>query len=438
MLKILRSSKERVIFVFNKTKDLFGLNKMSKNFIIFSSIHFGFLMFYTLQLVFMNTLLKRFSTGNNIIYLYNMIFFSFIPVGMTLAAFSIKKKSFIVTMRSSLFLWIGILIITLSLILTRQLNHFCYLLAFISSIANGCYWIAYYMALTEYTEVYNRDIGLSIIGIYTGIANVIVPLVGGYVIKHFQNYTGYIIMFCFAFFIAIFSILKTHKLIINQNSNQHIEHTDIDVNIDKDTHILLAVKYIIKDKIWLYTSLSEFFRGIRDGVFIFLLNVLIFSVSNNEALVGINAFIAGLLNIISNWVLGKILSNSVKDRKTSLLIISVLVLFVSSFLLLLKLNIITLIIMTCINAFFTIFIQNITQSVFCLSVQINKETENLKVESFVLKSYFLAFGRFIGILFMIFLPETNLYTVLGVIILTCFQIGTVITSKKTILLIQKS
>ena len=74
----------------NNIKNFFGLNKMSKNFIIFSNVHLGFLMFYTLQLVFMNTLLRRFSNGNGIIYLYNMVFFSFIPVGMTLASFSIK------------------------------------------------------------------------------------------------------------------------------------------------------------------------------------------------------------------------------------------------------------------------------------------------------------------------------------------------------------
>ncbi|MBP0979866.1 MAG: MFS transporter [Oscillospiraceae bacterium] len=428
----MKENKKKLVFVLDNIKNLLGLNKMSENFIVFSNVHLGFLMFYTLQLVFMNTLLRRFSDGNDIIYLYNMIFFSFIPVGMMLAAFSIKKKSFILTMRSSLYLWIGILIVTLSLIITKQLDRFCYLLAFVSSLANGCYWIAYYIALTDYTDIYNRDVGLSVIGIYTGLANVIIPLVGGYIIKIFENYTGYIIMFCFAFAVATLSILET------RNFKIHKKNIEDEKDTDKEVHMLVAIKYIIKDKIWLYSSLSEFFRGIRDGVFIFLLNVLIFSVSANEALVGINAFIAGVINIISNWVLGKILSNSVKDNKIRLLIISVSVLFSSSFLLLLKLNIFTLITMTCINAFFTIFIQNITQSVFCLSVQINKESKNLRVESFVMKSYFLAFGRFIGILFMLILPETDLFTVLGIIFLTLLQIGTVITAQKTILLIKKS
>ena len=400
---------------------------MSKNFIIFSNIHLGFLMFYTLQLVFMNTLLRRFSDGNNIIYLYNMIFFSFIPVGMMAASFSVKKKSHIFTMRSSLYLWIGISIITLSLIITKQLSHFWLLLAFISSFANGCYWISYYIALTDYTDIQNRDCGLSIIGIYTGIANVIVPLVGGYIIKMFKNYTGYIIMFSAAFVISILSIFETHKLVLNNKIKK-----DKDSNI----HMLVALNLIFKDKIWLFSSLSEFFRGIRDGVFIFLLNVLIFSVSQNEALVGINAFIAGSINIISNWILGKLLSyNTKKDNKVKLLIIAVSTLFSSSFLLLFKLNIVTLIIMTCINAFFTIFLQNISQSIFCMSVQINEEANKLRTESFVLKSYFLAFGRLIGIVFMLLLPETNLYMVLGILFLTILQIGTVICVNKTIYLI---
>ncbi len=415
-------------FCKNNTKTLLGLDKVSSKFITFSNIHLGFLMFYTLQLVFMNTLLRRFSNGNDTIFLYNMVFFTFIPVGMTLAVFSVKKKSCVFTMRSSLFLWIGILIVTLSLIITKQLYHFWLLLSLVSSLANGCYWIAYYMALTDYTDIKDRDIGLAIIGIYTGIANVVVPLAGGYVIKLFKNYTGYIIMFVTAFFIAIFSILQTKKLI----STSKVK------NLDSQVHMLIAIKSIIFDKIWLYSSLSEFFRGIRDGVFIFLLNVLIFSVSGNEALVGINAFIAGSINIIANWVLGKILyTGSEKDNKVKLLIISVSILFSSSFLLLINLSITTLIIMTCINAFFTIFIQNITQSIFCMSVQINEEASKLRAESFVLKSYFLAGGRLLGILFMLLLPETNLFMVLGIVVLTVLQIGTVLTSKKTIELIKK-
>ena len=175
-------------FIIDNIKSLFGFDKMSKNFITFSTIHLGFLMFYTLQMVFMNTLLRRFSDGDCVIYLYNMMFCSFIPVGMMLASFSIKKRSHIFTMKSSLYLWIGIAIVTLSLIITKQLHHFWILLSVVSSLANGCYWIAYYIALTEYTDINNRDCGLSIIGIYTGIANVIIPLIGGYIIKIFTNY----------------------------------------------------------------------------------------------------------------------------------------------------------------------------------------------------------------------------------------------------------
>ncbi len=94
--------------------------------------------------------------------------------------------------------------------------------------------------------------------------------------------------------------------------------------------------------------------------------------------------------------------------------------------------------MTCINAFFTIFLQNITQSIFCLSVQINEEANRLRAESFVLKSYFLAFGRLVGIILMLILPETNLFIVLGIVFLTTLQIGTVITANKTIFLINKT
>ena len=416
-------------------KSFLGLNKMTNEFTVFSNVHLGFLMFYTLQLVFMNTLLRRFSSDNSIIYLYNMIFFVFIPVGMSLAVCSVKKKSCIFTMQSSLYLWIGILVTTLSLIITKQIGKFWILLALISSLANGCYWIAYYMALTDYTTVENRDVGLSIIGIYTGVANVIVPLIGGYVIKIFDNYTGYIVMFFLAFLVAVFAIIQTKKLVPTSNAVVQKPESVFD---DPKVHLLTALKSVVSDKIWFFSSMSEFFRGIRDGVFIFLLNLLVFSVSSNEALVGVNAFIAGTINIISNWVLGKLLySDSNKNNKVKLLVVSVAVLSASSFLILLKLNVWTLIIMTCINAFFTIFIQNITQSVFCLSVQVNEEANKLRAESFVLKSGFLAFGRLVGILFILILPETNIYIVLGMLLLSILQIGTVVTTKKTLQLISE-
>ena len=93
--------------------------------------------------------------------------------------------------------------------------------------------------------------------------------------------------------------------------------------------------------------------------------------------------------------------------------------------------------MTCINAFFTIFIQNITQSIFCMSTQINENANRLKTESFVLKSFFLAFGRLIGITLILILPETNIYIVSGMVFLTILQSGTVITTKSTLELIHQ-
>ena len=414
-------------FIKDKIISELGIDKMSKEFNTFSIIHLGFLMFYTLQLVFMNTLLRRFSDGNTTIFIYNMLFFSFIPVGMTLSVFSIKQKSSIFTMQSSIWLWIGILITTLSLIIIKQLHHFWILLAIVSSIANGCYWIAYYMSLTDYTDMKNRDIGLAIIWVCTGVANIIVPILGGYFIKLFSDFTGYIIMFSSAFLVAILCIIKSYKLVPDN-------HNKFD---DPRVYIMESLRSIIFNKIWLYSSLIEFFRGIRDGVFIFLLNVLIFSVSSNESLVGINAFIAGIINVISNWLLGKLLyKDPKKDNRIKLLIIAVSSLLISSFLLLVNINITLLIIMTCINAFFSIYIQNISQSIFCMSIQLNPDAMKLRSESFVLKSYFLAIGRLLGILFFIFLPETNFYIVLGIVILNIVQIGTIITSKKTIDLVK--
>ena len=83
------------------------------------------------------------------------------------------------------------------------------------------------------------------------------------------------------------------------------------------------------------------------------------------------------------------------------------ILMLSAMLLFFKLNIVTIIIWTLLNAFFQVYVTNPTLSIFYALTNRDKENNALKPELFVVKSFFSALGRCWGILLLFSILSCN-------------------------------
>lgn len=110
----------------------------------------------------------------------------------------------------------------------------------------------------------------------------------------------------------------------------------------------------------------ETLRGIRDGTFNFLLNLLLFEIIQSETLIGINSLLASIGTIVSFWAAGRIIKPG--NRVKSMLIGST-VLLVACSLPAFSMSPAAIMVFAIVNAFFSTFIINPSNSIMFLIVQ---------------------------------------------------------------------
>ena len=179
--------------------------------------------------------------------------------------------------------------------------------------------------------------------------------------------------------------------------------------------------------------MAETMRGVREGTFNFLLNILLFEAISSETLMGFNTLLTGVGTIISFWVIGKIIKphNRVKG-----MLVATIILLVASALPAVNLNPTTIIVFSFINAFFTQFILNSSSSIFFLLIQ-KKAENNAREEYFSIRELLLDSGRIIGILILFLFPKDPAGYVVAIIVLTLSQFITVWLSNHTLKLLKR-
>lgn len=94
-------------------------------------------------------------------------------------------------------------------------------IAFLVSWAGGYYWMGYSIKVPLYTTDENRDVSLSVIGMGTGIVNLMMPTVTGGIISACEGVMengllGYYIMFALSIAVALVTVSYLKKLPADQ------------------------------------------------------------------------------------------------------------------------------------------------------------------------------------------------------------------------------
>lgn len=128
-----------------------------------------------------NTLFFRLTGGADTTLQYNLITYVFNPIGTTLAMYYASKKGSTKAMRLGFFTFI--FLYAFFLCVMDAAVWFMPVIAFLVSWAGGYYWMGYCIKVPLYTTDENRDVSLSVIGMGTGIVNLIMPTITGGIIS---------------------------------------------------------------------------------------------------------------------------------------------------------------------------------------------------------------------------------------------------------------
>lgn len=386
-----------------KTVDALNLDRMSEKYHVLIINYIFFMLYTTLESVFVNTLLYTVSSDISIVIFYRAVVYFVTAVTIHIAAYIGKKKS------PTLVIRLGAALYFLTYIaLFFGLSHMKQLMFFVATLSgagSGFYWSGHNTLVVYYTRKDNRDTGIAILGIIQGIMTLLVPVVSGYVITAMGGINGYRTMFGVGMAAVAIQIYVLAKLYPVEQA-KHISQAK------------LALKFIRRKLTVKLMMFYEIIRGFRDGAFAFIMNMLLFEIITSESLVGINTFLNGAAAIIGSWVYGRFVKPHMRSQIS---FIAVAILTATCFPLFAAMVPWTVMSFSTVSSFLTLFIlYSISNSTFDVVSQ-NETMRECLSEMMAFREGAIAFGRLLGLAVLLFLPHDQKGYVISILTLTASQ-----------------
>lgn len=161
--------------------------------------------------LFVNTfLLKAYGSFSAEVLLYNGIMAVAQPVAMITAMKISAARNALLTQKLG-FVFYGLALAILC-IFGDKVSAFYPLFAVMISFGAGYYYCTYSAQMLAYTNDGNRDMISALISLFGAIVAVVLPLISGFLITAFNEYTGYRITFGIAALLAVAALQTTKHL----------------------------------------------------------------------------------------------------------------------------------------------------------------------------------------------------------------------------------
>lgn len=279
-----------------------------------------------------------------------------------------------------LVLWLG----------TRAV-HYIWPLGLVLGIAIGLFWLAYNIVYFEITDAGNRDFfngWMGLLGSFTGIVG---PWVSGWIISSMHGERGYRLVFILS--LSIYGTAVVLSFFLKKRKSQ-------------GAYLWLEPWREIRraGSPWRPAAAALLFQGLREGVFSFLIGLLVYIAAKEESKLGQFALITSAVSLVSYWAAGKWFKP--KLRSAGMLVGGILLVAVITPLFW-KVTYLTLLILGIgTSLFLPLYMLPMTSSSFDL-MGVSKESAGKRVELVVLREFSLMSGRLLGIFVFITVLSMN-------------------------------
>ncbi|WP_051620876.1 MFS transporter [Paenibacillus sp. UNC451MF] len=254
------------------------------------------------------------------------------------------------------------------------------LLGVILGMASGLFWLAFNVVYFEVTDPGNRDRFNGWAGLLGSGAGMIAPWISGFLIIYLKQTNGYRVIFTIS--LAIFVVGVVFSFFLKKRKSEgHYEW-------------LLTLRCLRqKETLWRTVSLGLIAQGAREGVFGFMIGLLVFVHTGNEMKLGNFALITSAVSLVSFMITGRLLKP--KYRKKAMLI-GALMMVIVILPFFWKVNFLTLLIFGIgVGLFFPLYSIPMTSSVFDL-IGNHADSVQHREEYIVMRELALNAGRISG------------------------------------------
>ncbi|MDQ0191940.1 MFS transporter [Paenibacillus wynnii] len=252
-------------------------------------------------------------------------------------------------------------------------------------IAIGLFWLAFNIVYFEITDAGNRDYFNGWIGLLGSLTGIIGPWLSGWLISYLHGERGYRIVFIISLCIYACAVVLSFFLKKRKTEGVYRWLEPLKQLQNKQSH-------------WRPATLSLVFQGLREGVFSFLIGLLVYIAAKEESKLGQYMLITSAVSLVSYWAAGKWFKP--KFRSAGMLVGSIMLVVVIAPLLW-KVTFGTLLIMGIgTSLFIPLYMLPMVSTSFDLMGE-SKESVGKRVELVVLRELSLMVGRVAGTLIFI-------------------------------------
>ncbi len=266
-----------------------------------------------------------------------------------------------------------------------------YLLGLLLGAANGLFWISFNVVYFEITSPENRDRYNGWAGIFTAASGMLAPWISGFVISAMAGESGYTVIFLLSLLLFITGAVLSFWLQKRPPSGTYNW---------KHCYMQLCER----GNPWRRMFAAVAAQGVREGVFMFLIGLIIFAVTKEESKVGNYSLITSAVAFVSFWAVGRWLQK--RHRSAAMMIgsvmaaLAILPLFTGiSYSKIVWFGI-------CASLFMPLYTIPMTSQVFDL-IGANEKSVCEREEFVVLRELALTLGRVFGIVIYIIIVYTS-------------------------------
>jgi YQGE family putative transporter len=275
------------------------------------------------------------------------------------------------------------------LILGRESVEYVTLLGAFMGIGSGFYWLAFNLLYFEITERDNRDIFNGVNGLLVSAAGIVAPMLSGWMIKRVDQLTGYRIIFSFSLGIFLLAVLISF-LLKRRRASGEFRLTDI---------LRLGVR---RGSHWYWVSLAMVAQGAREGIFAFLIGLLVYIAAKDEWVLGNFLAISSLVSLVTYYVVGRFMR---PDWRDECILLGSLMMGLVGLPILWELNTWTLFVLGVGAALFSpLYLIPLTSTAFDVIGE-SRETARFRVEFVVARELSLNVGRISSLLLFLWWVE---------------------------------
>src|SRR5579875_2695753 len=240
---------------------------------------------------FVNIFVWKVDKSYSAIALYNLCVYAVMPIAFILACFVSKRLHTGWALRIGIFFHAGFYAVTL--FIGERAAAVPYLLGMLMGLSAGFYWFAFNTLSLQYTERGERDRFFGLNGVLSAVSGMVAPPAAGYLITaedRFGGLSGYHIIFGVSFILFALATLVSFKLYA----------TPLDARLR-----LGRAFRALRKRPWRMVIVGCAVYGLREGVFIFLIGLLLYIATGSELRLGEFLFLQSVLSFVSFFLVGR-------------------------------------------------------------------------------------------------------------------------------------